>query len=465
MVYAIDTEDCMEMRTVQEVNKQKRISLQKLKVAAYARVSTGKDAMLHSLSAQVSHYSKLIQNRMDWEYVGVYSDEGISGTSESRAGFQNLLKDARDGKIDLVLTKSISRFARNTVILLEVIRELKQLGVAVYFEREKINSLSGDGELLLTLLASFAQEESLSARLNKKWSIQKQFERGELVGLSHLYGYEIKNGELIINSQEAEVLRMIYAEYLSGSSAKEIATKLNQLGIKRKRGGQWKPHDISMLFLNEKHTGDSLLQKTYKDEAVCSRLRRNRGEKNQYFVEGTHEAIIDHETYEAVRAEVKRRRPHQTTPPYVKYPFRKKIRCGQCGAPFNRKKTKTETFWRCAANLGMRDHRCDMKGVPERVLEGLVAEALNMEQFDASAFSEQIKEIIVPEANRVTIVFRNGKEKHFTWQDRSRSESWTPEMRARVSQQNYNRRKKDHDSTSQKSNCHQSEKRNPINDR
>jgi site-specific DNA recombinase len=221
------------MRKVEKLTVKKNAETRKIKVAAYARVSTGKDAMLHSLSAQVSYYSRLIQEKPNWEYVGVYADEGISGTNETRQNFQRMLDDARLGKIDFILTKSISRFARNTVLLLETIRELKELGIAVYFEREKINSLTADGELMLSLLASFAQEESLSARENSRWSIKKRFEKGEIVGMAHLYGYDLVDGKLVINDKEAEVVRMIYRDYISGMQSGEIIKKLNALAFQR----------------------------------------------------------------------------------------------------------------------------------------------------------------------------------------------------------------------------------------
>lgn len=430
------------MRKVEKLTVKKNAETRKIKVAAYARVSTGKDAMLHSLSAQVSYYSRLIQEKPNWEYVGVYADEGISGTNETRQNFQRMLDDARLGKIDFILTKSISRFARNTVLLLETIRELKELGIAVYFEREKINSLTADGELMLSLLASFAQEESLSARENSHWSIKKRFEKGEIVGMAHLYGYDLVDGKLVINDKEAEVVRMIYRDYISGMQSGEIIKKLNALGIPKKLGGKWKTGDIARFF-NEKHTGNALLQKTYKDDAVCSKTHINRGERDFYLAENTHEGIIDKETYKAVKEEVKRRTSNKNPPKAIrKYPFRKMVRCGNCGANFNRKKTKTEIFWRCAANLGQRDYKCSMKGVPERILEKLVAETLNLDEFNSDIFREKVKEIVIPKANKVKMILKNGNEKEYSWQDRSRSESWTKDMREEVSRKNKERCRK-----------------------
>ena len=196
------------------------------RVAAYARVSCAKDAMLQSLSAQISSFSDRIQRRPDWEYAGVYADEALTGTKDARPEFQRLLADCRAGKIDLVLTKSISRFARNTVTLLEAVRELKELGVDVYFERENIHSISGDGELLLSILASFAQEESRSVSDNCKWRIRNRFAAGEPVGFVTMYGYTFRDGAITVNEKQAVVLRQIFAWYIAGDGYAKIAKRL-----------------------------------------------------------------------------------------------------------------------------------------------------------------------------------------------------------------------------------------------
>ena len=188
----------------------------KKQVAAYTRVSSGKDAMLHSLSAQVSYYNDLIQKEDGWEFVGVYSDEAITGTKEGRADFQRMLADCRNGKIDMIITKSISRFARNTVTLLETVRMLKALGVDVFFEEQNIHTMSADGELMLTILASYAQEESRSASENQKWRIKKNFESG-MPWCGRMLGYRIKDGQYYIIEDEAEVVRRIYRDYLAGA--------------------------------------------------------------------------------------------------------------------------------------------------------------------------------------------------------------------------------------------------------
>lgn len=249
-------------RTIRKIQRKINKLPVKKRVAAYARVSSGKDAMLHSLSAQVSHYSNLIQNNNEWDYGGVYADEAVTGTKDNRIEFQKLLKDCRDGKVDMIITKSISRLARNTVTMLEVVRELKNINVDVYFEKENIHSMSGDGELMLTILASFAQEESRSVSENCKWRIRKGFhQQGELINLRFMYGYKIKKGVIEINENEAAVVRMIFNDYINGMGCRLIAKKLIDMNIKKMRGGMWTSVRVLEILKNEKYTGNALLQK------------------------------------------------------------------------------------------------------------------------------------------------------------------------------------------------------------
>ena len=210
-----------------------------LRVCAYARVSTGKDAMLHSLSAQVSYYSNMIQSHSGWLYCGVFSDEAVTGTKRERDGFQRMIEECRNRNIDLVITKSISRFARNTVTLLQTVRELKSLGVDVFFEEQNIHTMSADGELMMTILASYAQEESLSASENQKWRIRKGFENGELVNLRFLFGYEITPDGVKVNEDEAAVVRELFARFNDGESMSSICRDLDARGYKGALGGKW----------------------------------------------------------------------------------------------------------------------------------------------------------------------------------------------------------------------------------
>lgn len=223
-------------RIIKQVEFKFPVNTNKItRVSAYARVSSGKDAMLHSLSAQISYYSNLIQNHKGWLYCGVYADEAKTGTRDSRENFQRMLVDCRAGKIDLVITKSISRFARNTVTLLETVRELKSLGVDVYFEEQNIHTMSAEGELMMTILASYAQEESRSASENQKWRIRKEYEKGNDVNLRFLFGYKISKGFIEPDTITAPIVVELFNRYVEGASFSELAKDLNKRTKRRRK--------------------------------------------------------------------------------------------------------------------------------------------------------------------------------------------------------------------------------------
>ena len=285
-------------RVIERVDFQIPMQPKALRVCAYARVSSGKDAMLHSLSAQVSYYNSLIQSHAGWLYCGVYSDEAITGTKSQRDGFQRMLASCRAGEIDLIITKSISRFARNTVTLLETVRELKSLGVDVFFEEQNIHTMSADGELMLTILASYAQEESLSASENQKWRIRKAFENGELVNLRFLFGYNITASGIQVNEKDAAIVREIFTRFNGGESLSSISRDLNGRGCERTFGGTWCADRIRNLLSNEKYTGNALLQKKYRNNHIDKKLVPNRGRLPMYYVAGSHESIIDQTAFD-----------------------------------------------------------------------------------------------------------------------------------------------------------------------
>ncbi|MBS3885675.1 MAG: recombinase family protein [Dethiobacter sp.] len=405
-------------------------------VAAYARVSSGKDAMLQSLAAQVSYYSELIQRRPDWEYAGVYADEALTGTKENRPEFRRMLADCRDGKVDMIITKSISRFARNTVTLLETVRELKSLGVDVYFEEQNIHSISGDGELMLTILASYAQAESLSASENCKWRVRKRFENGELAGLNFMFGYLIAKGEIEIDPEQAAVVRMIFDDYIGGMGGGRIAKKLMGMNVATVRGADWNSERVMEILRNEKYTGNALLQKKYVADHLTKKLVRNTGALPQYFAEGTHPAIIDTATFEKAQAvmEERRRRYDAKDTSDNRYPFSGIIRCGNCDKNYKRRVAAGRVAWQCSTFLKNGKAACHAKQIPEPVLYITGAEVLGQKEFDAEIFKKEIAEIRVPEFNKLVFVFRDGHTAEKAWQDRSRRESWTDEMRQAASQ-------------------------------
>lgn len=402
------------------------------RVAGYARVSSGKDAMLHSLSAQVSYYSGMIQKRRDWEYVGVYADEALTGTKDERPKFQRLMNDCRNGLIDMVITKSIARFARNTVTMLEAVRELNLLGIDVYFEKENIHSISGDGEVMLTILASYAQEESRSVSENCKWRIRRRFAKGELVSLRFMFGYRIIKGEVVVYEKEAAVVRMIFDDYIGGMGGSKIAKKLKAMGIPALRGGMWNSERVVAIVKNEKYTGNALLQKKYVTDHLTKKEVWNKGRLPMYFAEGTHPAIIDADTFEKAQTIMEQRRKQFRTEKGSspnRYPFSGKILCINCGKNFKRKTANGKPYWNCSTYLQEGKTACPAKQIPEDTLYAVSAEALGIPAFDPDIFMDMISEIKVPENNRLLFIFRDGSRLEKTWQDKSRSESWDDAMR------------------------------------
>lgn len=308
----------------------------KKKVAAYARVSMDCDNLLHSLANQVSYYTKLITDNPEWEFAGIYTDEGISGTSlKKRDEFNKMMDDARAGKIDIILTKSVSRFARNTVVLLESIRELKELGIEVRFEREHISSITGDGELLLTLLAAFAQAESESISSNVKWSRKKKIDAGEITESSVCFGYDWdeKESKFIINEEQAKWVRYIYKEYLAGASIKGITNDLKAKGIKARRGNLIGRTTVRRILTSETYVGDVVLQKYFSDG--LRKVRVNNGEERQVLITDAHEPIISREDFEAVQRRLKERSRTCDNHGYQKSKYAGYIRCGKCGKAVN----------------------------------------------------------------------------------------------------------------------------------
>ena len=281
----------------------------KKKVAAYARISMESERMNHSLSAQISYYSSLIQKNPDWQYAGVFADDGVSGTGTAkRDEFRRMVEAAENGEIDIILTKSIQRFARNTVDLLETVRHLKDIGVEVRFEKEHINSMSGDGELMLTILASFAQEESRSLSENCKWGIRKRFEKGIPNGHFRVYGYRWEGDDLVIVPEEAEVVRRIFQNFLDGKSRLETEREFAAEGITTREGCRWVDSNIKVVLTNVTYTGNLLLQKEFISDPISKQRKKNKGQLPQYYVEDTHPAIIDKETFDYVQSEIARRK-------------------------------------------------------------------------------------------------------------------------------------------------------------
>lgn len=398
------------------------------RVAAYARVSSGKDAMLHSLAAQVSYYDGLISKEPGWIMAGVYADEALTGTKADRDAFQRLLTDCRAGKVDTILTKSISRFARNTVTLLETVRELKGLGVNVMFEEQNIDTATADGELMLTILASYAQEESLSASENQKWRVRQNFQNGK-PWRGYMLGYRYDGQQYIVVPEEAETVRFIFRQFLAGKGVTSIAKRLNEDEVLTQQGNPWSKCAVTRVLKNYAYTGNLLLQTKFRENHLTKRTLVNRGQLPQYHAEATHEPIVDLETYHATQLELaKRAEKYGAAQSTARYPFSGIITCGGCGKHYRRKVTATGPIWICPTYNDYGKQACAAKAIPESILHELAGEF------------EEVSGIRVEKDNTLIFTLATGEEVLRRWKDRSRSESWTPEMRAAVGAKNRERK-------------------------
>lgn len=365
--------------------------VQKIRVAAYCRVSTDSEEQETSYEAQVQHYTDYIRSKPDWDFVEIYADDGISGTNtRKRDEFNRMIADCEAGKIDLILTKSISRFSRNTLDCLKYTRMLKALNIAVFFEKENINTLDSKGEVLLTIMASLAQQESESLSANVRMGIQYRNQQGK-VQINHNWflGYtKDADGNLVIDPAQAEIVRRIYREYLEGASFLQIKRSLEADGISNGAGHKkWHESNIQQILTNEKYIGDALLQKTYTVSVLDKKRSINNGQRPKYYVEGSHEAIIDRDVFMKVKAEIARRanlNPDGKRRVYSsKYALSGMVFCGHCGDIYRRVKWNNRgcksTVWRCVSRVlkGKMDFDCPARTVKEEVLHGAIVTAVN----------------------------------------------------------------------------------------
>ncbi len=425
------------MRTIRKIERSIPNLKKRKKVAAYARVSVDSERMHHSLSAQVSYYNSLIQKNPEWEYAGVYADYGISGTRiKKRQEFLRMLEDAEAGKIDIILTKSIQRFARNTVDLLRTVRHLKELGIEVWFEKENIHTMSGDGELMMTILASFAQEESRSISENVRWRIKKQFEQGNPNGRFRVYGYRWEGDKLVVVPEEAAVVRRIFQNFLDGKSRLETEREFAAEGITTRNGCRWMDSNIKVVLTNITYTGNMLLQKEYVTDPILKKRKKNRGELPQYYVENTHEPIIDKKTFDYVQQEMARRKElgALANKSLNTTCFTGKIKCGICGRSYMhnlRTDRGFEEFWDCGSHK-LKGRNCGAKGsIPHAVLIKECTEALGLDNFDEQAFLDQVEKIVVPEYHVMVFCMKNGQKLIRHWVSTAKKDCWTDEYKER----------------------------------
>ncbi|MDT8900424.1 recombinase family protein [Anaeroselena agilis] len=393
----------------------------KKRVCAYCRVSTDTDEQLSSYEAQVTYYEEYIKKRPDWEFAGIYADEGITGTNtKNRTEFNRMIDDCLTGRIDLIVTKSISRFARNTLDCLKYVRMLKDKGVAIFFEKENIDTMDSKGEVLLTILSSLAQDESRSISENSRWGIVRRFQQGKVrVNHKKFIGYDKdENGELVINKQEAAIVRRIFAEYLAGKGCKAIGKGLERDGVLTATGKKvWHESVIKKMLQNEKYAGDALLQKTITVDFLTHKRVINKGYVPQYFVENNHPAIIAKETFKAVQTEMERRselmggnkgRSRYTN----KYPFSGKIFCNECGAAFRRKSWGTGKYkkyvWICRTRDEQGPKGCSIQAVDEEKLQEAFVRVVNQLISDRDTFiarmTENIEKVFNEQASKVDVV-------------------------------------------------------------
>ena len=392
------------------------------RAVGYCRVSVEKENSLHSLSAQISRYSAYIQQQPDWLYCGVYADKAMTGTSESRPEFQKMLTACRNGKIDIIITKSISRFARNTVTLLETVRELKSLGIDVYFEEQNIHSLSADGELMLSILGSFAQAESKSASDNMKWRAKRSFENGELFNLRFMFGYNISRDGISVNTFEAEIVRGIFQMVIDGKSLSGIARELNQRHIYGIFKGAWTPAQIKHLVQNEKYIGNALLQKRYRNNYLEKKLIKNKGELPMYYAENTHPPIVDKQTFETANQILSQIAPSQKKKK-TEHEFTSLILCPHCGKHYRRiRSNHTGKYaWNCSTYISKGKAFCHGKAIPEEVLLQITIDVVNIPSFEKSIVTACLDKIIVPSDNHLLFLFKDGKSVERTWKSTRKS--------------------------------------------
>jgi site-specific DNA recombinase len=380
----------MKIRILEPVSE---VSQKKKRVCAYARVSSDSRRQEDSLENQTDTYERLITSNPEYEFAGVYADQGISGYCESRPQFQKMLGKARAGEIDLIITKSISRFARNTVTVLKVARELKELGVGIFFEEQNINTLSGDGEMMLAVLASFAQEESRSMSENNKWTIKKKFEQGEImINTERFLGYDKDEyGGLVINQKEAFVVDFLYDMTLFGLGNSRLKSLMNFLGVKTVTDAEWNESTVNGVLTNEKYKGDYHLQKYFTPENKRNQSRLNRGEVQSYYITDNHPAIVSEEKWNQVQAERERRKKKRNiaadgTEKYQnRYPLSGMLICPYCGKNLRRRMVyKGKIQWLCSTYINEGKQACrgvrvdNTEVIKRNIAEPTVVEEVNV---------------------------------------------------------------------------------------
>ena len=392
-----------------------------IRVAAYARVSSDKDAAFHSLEAQTEYYRDYAAAHPEWELVSIYSDNGISGTTINRPEFQRMLQDCREGKIDLVVTKSVTRFARNTVDTLQTVRNLKAAGVEVIFEKENLHTMDPKCEVMLTIMSSLAQEESRSISENVRWGKQKSMRDGKVtLAYSHFLGYKKgKDGRPEIVEEEAVIIRQIYDLFLKGKTINEIAATLTKMRVPTPTGkAKWSVSTVKSILSNEKYKGEALLQKTYTVDYLTKEVRKNNGEVMSVRVHNSHDPIIEPEVFDRVQemlAEYTKRRAKVRT----KHPFAGKLICGDCGEFYGHKVWRLRStgehydVWYCNHKYDG-DKACDSPRLRETEVKEAFRKMLQKcgdpnPVYTDKRWGELVESVKVYKDNRLTFTLTSGE--------------------------------------------------------
>jgi DNA invertase Pin-like site-specific DNA recombinase len=386
----------------------------KLRVAAYARVSSKSEEQLNSFAAQNAYYTELITKNPDWEFVDVYADEGVTGTSTAkRDDFNRMMADCKRGRIDKILVKSTSRFARNIKDCLEATRQLKEIGVGVCFEEQNIDSSMLSGEMLVAFFSALSQKESQSISADMRWSVRRRMRAGKFNTCRAPYGFRLGKGTLEITPEEAEIVRDIYERYLRGQSSRDIARELTRAHDKR-----WNRQSIEYILKNERYCGNAVMPKRYATDTFPVQMKRNRGEREMYYVSGINEPIITVEQFESVQRLMKRK---ESARERREHSFSGMIKCGRCGTTFRQKQVNHIWYWSCRTHEEV-SGSCEITQIPESVIENAFLRLYDELKYHLDILTQMQKDLQAAHKGRLLwsldIVELNSKISDITRQDR-----------------------------------------------
>lgn len=405
------------MKKVRKIDVPKKESKKELRVAAYCRVSTTYESQKSSIEAQENHYREYIHNQPDWIFAGIYVDYGSRGNVTHRPKFQEMIQKALKGEIDYIITKSISRFSGNTVDMLQTIRKLQEKGVVVWFEKENILSTDRNIELAITIHTMLAQEEIRNMSQNIQWGFQRRFEQGiTLNNYKYFYGFEVIEGELIINEQQAKVVRNIFDWYLQGMSLGQIKQRLEKEQIKTASGKDtWSKSVIQGMLCNEKYAGDSMLQKYFTEDFLNRQKEKNIGQKARYYVHDSHEGIISKAVFEEVQKEMERRKNKveglkgvtQNRKYNAKNVLGNLLECAECGTPYRRRTERGKVVYRCATRIEKGREACrDSVTVEEEWIKKELGEKVCGREYREEVVRKKVNKVKIGQYREIEIIMR-----------------------------------------------------------